>query len=302
MPQKYYTVNEVAKRLGVAPAEVNQMREHRELFGVNTGVAWKFKAEDVDKLVRDRQSGGNDDQDSGDEDVLLSEAELGESDPSKSGTVIGSGKGLNPNESDIQFAGSDIDLAGSGLDFAEDADGKDAAGKGTTAEPKTAANDIDLTLDEDLSLDDGQASPDEKAKGGSAVNLGDKDDDLVLGGSGSGSDVTIGGDSGISLVDPADSGLSLEDPRELAGGGDESLELGEDDMLSMGDGADNDSPTQLKTDDDFLLTPMEDEGGEADSESGSQVIALDTGAAGGDAEARSGWRPFVGGGYGRDAR
>ena len=42
------------------------------------------------------------------------------------------------------------------------------------------------------------------------------DDDLVLGGSGTGSDITIGGDSGISLVDPADSGLSLEEPLNLA--------------------------------------------------------------------------------------
>ena len=82
MTQKYYTVEETAKLLGVTPADVNRMREQRELFGVNTGVSWKFKVEDVEKLARDRQSGdGADDQGSGDEDVLLSEAELGESDP-----------------------------------------------------------------------------------------------------------------------------------------------------------------------------------------------------------------------------
>jgi excisionase family DNA binding protein len=288
MTQKYYTADEAAKLLGVTSAEVNQMRERRELFGVNTGVSWKFKAEEVEKLVRDRQSGENeDDQGSGDQDVLLSEAELGESDPSKSGTVIGSGKGLKPSESDIQFAGSDVNLADSSLDSAEG-----QAGKGKGVELKGKANEIDLTLDEDLSLDDSQVAPDGKAppakgaSGGSAVDLGAKDDDdMVLGGSGSGSDITIGGDSGISLVDPADSGLSLEDPLELVGGGDESLELGEDDMLSTGEGAEGESPAPLKTDDDFLLTPMEEEGGEADSESGSQVIALDTGAPADDAAA-----------------
>ena len=265
MAQKYYTVEEAAKLLGLTPAEVNQMRERREIFGVNTGVTWKFKSEDIEKLVRDRRAGAKG-EGGDDEDVLLSEVELGESDPAKSGTVIGSGKGIKPSDSDIQLAGSDIKLGGSDLDLSGSKSG--------------AANEIDLTLDEDLTLEDSQVSlADEQAiKGGSSIDLG-KDEGVVLSGSGSGSDITIGGDSGISLVDPADSGLSLEEPLDLVGsgaGGDESLELGEDDMLTLSDEADNDSPTQLKTDDDFLLTPLEDEGGDADSESGSQVIALDT--------------------------
>ena len=109
----------------------------------------------------------------------------------------------------------------------------------------------------------------------SSVDLSGKkldDDDMVLGGSGSGSDITIGGDSGISLVDPADSGLSLEEPLNL-GAGEESLELGEDDMLTFS--ADTFSSPSIKTDDDFQLTPMPESEGD-DSESGSQVIALDT--------------------------
>ena len=112
--------------------------------------------------------------------------------------------------------------------------------------------------------------------GDSAVDLSGKkldEDELVLGGSGTGSDVTIGGDSGISLVDPADSGLSLEDPIELGVGADESLELGEAEMIAVEGG----SAARGKTgDDDFLLTPLEEAGDAEDSESGSQVIALDT--------------------------
>ena len=119
------------------------------------------------------------------------------------------------------------------------------------------------------------AGPSGKA-GDSALDLSGKkldDDDLVLGGSGTGSDISIGGDSGISLVDPADSGLSLESPLNLAAAGEESLELGEDDLLTFS--SDTESPSSLKSEDDFQLTPM-DEGAEADdSESGSQVIALD---------------------------
>ena len=125
----------------------------------------------------------------------------------------------------------------------------------------------------------GKPAPGGSGSGGSAVDLSGKeldDDDLVLGGSGTGSDVTIGGDSGISLVDPADSGLSLEQPLDLGGAGEESLELGEDDMLAAGEAADAARRTQLKTDDDFLLTPLEEATDAEESESGSQVIALDT--------------------------
>ena len=109
----------------------------------------------------------------------------------------------------------------------------------------------------------------------------------MLGGSGSGSDVAIGADSGISLVDPADSGLSLEQPLELGGGAEESLELEEDDMLSLAEepGAPAgvlSGPKGGGGDDDFLLTPMAEGGDEEDSESGSQVIALDTEGTGDD--------------------
>ena len=109
----------------------------------------------------------------------------------------------------------------------------------------------------------------------SAVDISGKkleDDDLVLGGSGTGSDISIGGDSGISLVDPSDSGLSLEAPLNL-GSGEESLELGEDDLLGMASGV---GGSGLKGEDDFQLTPMDDLSDGEDSESGSQVIALDT--------------------------
>jgi hypothetical protein len=131
---------------------------------------------------------------------------------------------------------------------------------------------------------------------GSGLALGDnlslgEDDDLELGsdsaideeitpkkkGSGVGSDVTLGtGDSGINLS-PSDSGLSLEDaPLELGGSGVESLELPEDEeVISLEDeGADPDQATQLKADNEFLLSPG-DTLTEDESDSGSQVIALE---------------------------
>ncbi len=102
---------------------------------------------------------------------------------------------------------------------------------------------------------------------GSAIDLGGKgleDDDLVLGGSSPGSDVAIGADSGISLIDPADSGLSLEQPLGVGSG----ASLATADEVAAED--------QPKSDSDFLLTPLEDITDGDASESGSQVIALDT--------------------------
>lgn len=266
MVQEYYNLEKAAEVLGVYPAELNEMREQGKVRAFRDGSGWKFKKEEIDDLaveLRSKKAAGPEKPDEDDsQDVLLSEVELGASDPSASGTVIGT-EGRSPEESDIRLAGSDIGL-GAGAE-------KDGG----------SFEELDLTIEEDVVVDDSQialaaASTGEKVatgSGDSAIELADglEDDDLVLGSGGSGSDITIGQDSGISLVDPHDSGLSLDEPLELASD-DESLALGEDDMLTLSEDADTESPTELKTDDDFLLTPMEDAG---DEESGSQVIALD---------------------------
>ena len=262
MPQNFYSVDKAAEVLGVTGEEVRAMRERREINGYRDGSNWKFKAEDVDRLARRRQSA----EEEGDE-VLAGDADLGVS-GSAPGRVIGADGG----------AGSDIELAGS--DPKTKRPGKPA--------PKKAADDLDLSLDDDLTLEDSVVAsskrPAAKKPGGSSGKLGKKagdsgkdvvgDEEQVLGGSGGGSDITIGGDSGIQLVDPADSGLSLEEPLDLTAPGEESLELGEDDMISLSEEAGTDAVTKVKADDDFLLAPAK-ETVEDEDESGSQVIALD---------------------------
>ncbi|HUT93773.1 MAG TPA: helix-turn-helix domain-containing protein [Thermoguttaceae bacterium] len=270
MVQEYYNLEKAAEVLGVYPAELNEMREKGKVRAFRDGSGWKFKKEEIDDLaveLRSKKAAGPDKTAEDDsQDVLLSEVELGESDPSASGTVIGS-EAQSPEDSDIKLASSDIGL-------------------GTGEEKKDGGSfeELDLTIEEDVQLEDSQlplasAETGEKVAGGSgdsAIELAEglEDDDLVLGSGGSGSDITIGQDSGISLVDPHDSGLSLDEPLELASD-DESLALGEDDMLTLSEDADTESPTELKADDDFLLTPLEEGADEEDSESGSQVIALD---------------------------
>ncbi len=259
MAQKYLNTSQAAEKLGVSEDAVAKMRENRELHGYRDGANWKFKVEDIEKLASkpaatDEPAAPEDDTG----DVLLSEVELGQSDAGASGTVIGMGAPGGAS------AGSDLHKAG----------GKPAAAQSEDVDSKVSQfEDLDLTLDEDLTLEDSAIGTGDDAKGSqSGVDL--DDDDMVLGGSGSGSDITLGGDSGISLVDPADSGLSLEEPLDL-GSGEESLELGEDDMVVLDDESQPEAGMGSRTDDDFLLTPLEDESDE-DSESGSQVIALDT--------------------------
>ena len=276
MAQKYYNVKETATIFGISEEAVRQMLERRELYGYRDGADWKFKAEDIERMAADRKAqaapAGVEDTD----EVLLSEVELGQSGLGTSGTVIGMETAPH-GESDIQLAGSDVEVT------SQPATPPIAKAKSDSKTGKF--EDLDLGMAEDLTLAESNIGVDaakkpttESPTGTSSLTIDAEpsdDDEAVIGGGSSGSGVTLTGDSGISLVDPADSGLSLEEPLELGGSGaDESLELGEEDILSLAESSK--SHSGLKADDDFLLTPTEETAEADESESGSQVIALDT--------------------------
>jgi excisionase family DNA binding protein len=135
---------------------------------------------------------------------------------------------------------------------------------------------------------------------GSDLTLGSSDDDVFQlqdsagsssirlaeepASSGPGSDITISpGDSGINLIDPSDSGISLEEPLELSSADDESSfdlssDSSGDSSGTLGDSADFDSDAvmELQSEDEFLLTPLEESMDDESQDSGSQVIALDS--------------------------
>ncbi|MGW8257224.1 MAG: helix-turn-helix domain-containing protein [Thermoguttaceae bacterium] len=275
MAQKYYNVKETAELFGKSEDDVRQMLERRELHGYRDGADWKFKSEDVERLAAELKTTDAPAEET--DQVLLSEVELGQSGIGASGTVIGMEKPALAPDSDIQLGESDVEL-----------DSKTAVppiGKNRSDSQKTKFEELDLALEEDLSLPDSDIGLDEVRKptsdsptGVSAVELGVKpldDDDVVIGSGSSGSGVTLSGDSGISLVDPADSGISLEEPRqkgpELSS---EMLELADEDDLQI-IGSSVGGPA-LKPDDDFLLTPTEEVVEGDESETGSQVIALES--------------------------
>lgn len=173
-------------------------------------------------------------------------------------------------DSDLELAADDDDLTFSGIGLADDEPIEAAPQSSGEDEALSIQGDSDITLggsaleleDDDFTLSDSTAGGgliEEEGSPESTINLVEDDDagDLVLGGSGTGSDIA---DSGINLAAAADSGLSLEEPFG---------ELGSDQALGAV------QELEEVEDDDFLLTPMlEVEGDESDA-SGSQVIALD---------------------------
>jgi hypothetical protein len=347
MAGKFVDLKEAATMIGVTPDDLIAMRSKGDIFGYRDGASWKFKLEEVQRVISELRTGGADSailsandeefenmisglsskilaekaqEESESGSVLISEEELGVSATGQS-TIIGK-KGRKEDaagDSDLRLAdesgkdplgsGSDklLEAPGSKLDLASASDvlhGSDlqiatGSGTGDMPVPKSGSGTGDMPKSGSGTGAMPKAKND-KGKSDSSVDLGSDlslgdDGDLEMGsdsaldeeispktgssgkGSGKGSDVTLGsGDSGINLS-PSDSGLSLEEePLDLGGSGVESLELPEDDeVISLeADAADPDQATQLKADNEFLLSPGEGQQ-EDESDSGSQVIALE---------------------------
>ncbi|HUG71596.1 MAG TPA: excisionase family DNA-binding protein [Pirellulaceae bacterium] len=368
---QFLELDEAAKRLGVSPDKLVEMRSNGEIRGFRDGASWKFKDDEIERAKAElADSGGGladellsfDDVGSSldledDESILVSEEELGHSGESTSSTIIGkASKSLAAdsdltltsadNDSDLELApsgkGSDLTLAGdAGIDSNLLLDEPDAGGSGVgsdvTLVPGVTGSGVSLVPDPgsdkgmelgeasgesdiaDLFDDDAELSLESPGSGGTGnlelsadtgLGSGDldmsldselalsDDDDMVLSGSGTGSDLTLGaGDSGINLSSPTDSGLSLEvdsgiqldsptdsglsleeEPLDLGGSSISSLELPEDEEIVDLDDVGTEPHSGVKRDEEFLLSPS-DEMFMDESDSGSQVIALEDSAA-----------------------
>jgi len=186
-----------------------------------------------------------------------------------------SGFGLT-TESDIKITGdSGLSLASSDVKLSP---GGSQAGKkkpGGSSDKLFGSDALKLS-DDELSLIE---SPSEKAKAGegskktsgSSIKLGDEELEVVLG---PGSDVTQSPtDSGIQLISASDSGLSLDEPLQIGSSARRLLDL--DEGAATTEEVAAEAVPEAKGDDEFLLTGVE-EATEESSDSGSQVIALDS--------------------------
>src|SRR4051795_10547470 len=109
MARKFIDLDEAAKMLGISAETLTEMRERQKIYGYRDGGSWKFKPEDVERVIADRetaeQEGDYAELDEDPDSVLLSEVELGGSNESTSSTIIGGKSSKNdPAESDIQLA------------------------------------------------------------------------------------------------------------------------------------------------------------------------------------------------------
>ena len=265
-------------------------------------------AESSDVKIADEAADAQDDSSSEASDVLmanvgddlLGDSQTGsdvtsEAADAESGSATGIGLGDDDADADLEL--------GSGISASGDSGALSLDSSLSMEDELTDSEDLELGGSGALSLDDDwdDESPTQLGSGAAHADVDDDDDDLILStegsalddddasalalgeddsidlGSGVGSDVTLGsGDSGIGLANPTDSGLSLEEePLELGGSQVGAMALGEDDMIELEEEGDPDAATQLKADDDFLLTPVDDDADD-ESDSGSQVIALDT--------------------------
>jgi hypothetical protein len=331
MAGKFVDLAEAAKMIGVNAEALVEMRSKGTIFGYRDGASWKFKVDEVERVIRERgvearesDSGilnaGDDEfenlisglsskiladkaqEESEPGSVLISEEELGVSSTGHS-TIIGKGveSERKASDSDLRLAddsnkdilagGSDklIEAPGNKIELAGASDvlhGSDIlmkTGSGTGEMPalNKPGSGVGVRPDDDLVLSDEDDSGSSDSVLDDEIRPGSKASGKAGSSTGKGSDVTLGsGDSGINLA-PSDSGLSLEDePLDLGGGSAvESLELPEEEeVVALGtEEADQDQPTQVKADNEFLLSAS-DTLDEDDSDSGSQVIALEDSA------------------------
>ena len=143
MAGKFVDLNEAAKMIGVGSDALIEMRSKGTIFGYRDGASWKFKVDEVERVIRER---GVEARDSGsgilnadDEEfddmisglsskiladkaqeepgaILISEEELGASTTGKS-TIIGKGKESerDPSDSDLRLA-DESNVLGGGSD------------------------------------------------------------------------------------------------------------------------------------------------------------------------------------------
>ncbi len=231
---------------------------------------------DLDLSPLDKGTAKSDVKLAGDSGSLLAGDEISLDLPSPSGNFAG----LEELEVDLEAESSRI------LSPEDVAKAKSAAKSSDKQEKKqpsslTGLSDLGLApIDSDVAVGgsdvkSGSAASGVGLSGLSALEL--DDDDEVLG-EGSGSDVTLSGESsGINIIAPSDSGLALDEvPLDLSGSAPigSSLDLGSissDDVSLEPLGG---SGPESKIGEDFQLTPLGEEDADEEKDS-SQVIALD---------------------------
>jgi hypothetical protein len=237
----FVSLEDAAKRLGVTPDELVEMRSRGEIFGYRAGSSWQFKPEEIERVASELMGDALDEDPAG-SSILMSGSDLGLSNASGIGSDVAPGAGKP--DSDVELVagaegGSDVRLVAS-----QGSGESSLSGHGSILdEPLNLPGSDDD--DEELSLalaDDDDLVPQKSGKPSSDVELGD---DLLLSGSDaldlapSSEESNVISESGLRLAAESDLIRGDSDPAidslGLAGGSD--LELADDDLV-LGGGSD----------------------------------------------------------------
>ena len=291
----YYNLEKAAEILKLTPAEVNRLREQGEIQGFRDGSNWKFKKEGIDNyyITLTQKKGSSPFGMIGEEEDLLTSEDEQELPTmmadSASFAQFGDGL-LSLDQTPGIDSASDANLDDGLTMFSDmgDSDGLSLSDSPIPLEKEKKIEIFGIMGENDTSGANGISDSGLNLGGDSGISIiggsgsgvdlagSDKifdDDDVVIGGSSSG--LNLGGDSGISLLDAAaESGFSLG---AAAGGSDAILELApDDDILALIDeDVDPDTATVLGAEDDFQLQADDELFMTDDSESSSQVIAIE---------------------------
>ena len=262
---EYYNLEKVAEVLSVPTAEVNRLREQNKLRGFRDGTTWKFLKEEVHSYlaasIKARNAGGEHKPGDSDFDILGSEGS-----PSSFDLLVENAAPLPDDDELVAVSpapqtspASDLDLAALDNDdelaLAEETrvSSVSVPKKPPKPQPKNEIIEVDEESSASLSLAAGQ-------EGSEAVIL--DDNESVLGSSGSSLQLGLAGDSGFDM---------------LVAGEDSDVVVSEDsDLLQV----DEEKTSMLLPAEDFALEPSARASDIDDSESSSQVIAIDAGFAG----------------------
>ena len=274
---EYYNLEKVAEVLSVSTAEVNRLREQSKLRGFRDGANWKFLKEDVHSYlaesIKARNAGAGGIGTSGDSGFDLA----GGSASASSFDLLMEEAAL-PDDSDLVSVAparpkSDLDLAAldpdDELSLAEETQISSLVVPKKTNKTEEPSSKISLAKERDSS-----ALVLASSTGASDVDL--NDEMSVLGAGGSSPQLGLAGDSGFDmLVAGEDENIfEVDEKSDIV-----AASLEEENMFEV------DEKTDV-ADAEFKLEPSP-AGLDDNSESSSQVIAIDVGLAGGGADADS---------------
>ena len=223
----FYSLEKTAQMLDMNPGDVNKLREQGKLRAFRDGAVWKFRKEDVEKFLTDmikaRSANAapaiDADLLSGESDeegpTMLADSAAFDSMISDSGDagIVASYGGSDDDlkivddDDDFKLAEESTPLTDEHSALVEDPEPNASVSSSSAVDLAANASDDDMLH---LGSDSGLSLLDDPDVEGSDVSLGD---DLVLGGSssGSGSGLDLTGDSGLALLGDSDGDFQLDD-------------------------------------------------------------------------------------------